>query len=75
MIGTEVFRLGDYELNCSAKACDDGHFEPALVISRHVWPSRPQRIVLRQGTHPTAELAIESAHAQGVECLARLGRE
>jgi len=60
-------------LTCSAKASDKGCFEPELVISRQVWPSRPRTIHVRRGAHPTAEVAIESAHAQGVEWINNCG--
>ncbi len=70
---TQTFRIKDYELTCSAQACDNGRFEPALVISRQVWPSRPRTIAVRRGAHPTPEIAIESARAQGVEWIANFG--
>lgn len=73
MIETQIFRLRDYDLLCSAKAGDNGRFEPALVISKHTWPSRPRTIDVRRGSHPTAEVAIESAHAQGVQWVADFG--
>ena len=73
MIETQTFRLKDYELTCSARASDNGRFEPALIISKHIWPSRPRTIDVRRGGHPTAEVAIESAHAQGVEWVKNFG--
>jgi hypothetical protein len=73
VIATQIFRLKDYELACSAKASDSGKFEPALVISRQRWPSRPRTIAVRRGGYPTAEVAIESAHAQGIEWVANYG--
>ncbi len=73
MIETQTFRLKDYELTCSARACDNGRFEPALVISKNIWPSRPRTIAVRRGAHPSAEVAIESAHAQGVEWVTNYG--
>lgn len=73
MIETRIYRLRDYELTCSAQACDNGRFEPALVISKLVWPSRPRTIAVRRGAHPTAEVAIESARAQGVEWIENFG--
>ena len=74
MIQTQTFRLSDYELTCSAQASDNGRFEPALVISKQTWPSRPRTIAVRRGAYPTAEVAIESAHAQGVEWVANFGQ-
>ena len=73
MIETQTFRFRDYELTCGAQASDNGRFEPALVISKHIWPSRPRTIAVRRGAHPTAEVAIESARAQGVEWMANFG--
>jgi hypothetical protein len=73
MIETQTFRLRDYELACSAQPSDNGRFEPALVISKQVWPSRPRTIAVRRGAHPTAEVAIQSAHAQGIEWVNNFG--
>ncbi len=73
MIETQTFRLKDYELTCSAQASDNGEFEPALVITRNTWPSRPRTIAVRRGAHPTAEVAIESARAQGIQWVTDFG--
>jgi len=73
MIATQTFRVKEYTLTCSAKACDNGRFEPALVISKDVWPSRPRTIAVRRGGHLSAEVAIESARAQGVEWVTNFG--
>lgn len=73
MIATQTFRLEHYELTCSAQACDNGTFQPALVISKNVWPSRPRTIAVRRDRHPTADVAIESAHAQGLEWVRNFG--
>ena len=73
MIATRRFRVQNYTLTCSAQATDNGRFEPALVISRGVWPSRPRTIAVRRGAHLSPELAIESAHAQGVEWVTNFG--
>ena len=70
---TQVFRLWNYELTCSAYPIENGRFEPTLVISKLVWPSRPRTIAVRRGGHPTAEFAIQSAHAQGVEWITNFG--
>jgi hypothetical protein len=74
MIEKQVFRLNGYELTCSAHVSDNGRFEPTLVIAKHNWPSRPRTIAVRRGAHPTPEVAIESARAQGVEWVANFGR-
>lgn len=73
MIEAQTFRLKDFGLTCSARASDNGRFEPALVISRHIWPSRLRTIAVRRGAHPSAEVAIESALAQGVEWVTNSG--
>lgn len=73
MVQTQIFRLEDYELTCGARATDNGRFEPALVISKLAWPSRPRTIDVRRGAHPTPESAIESAYAQGLEWVKNYG--
>ncbi len=73
MVSTQTYRLKDYDLVCSAQASDSGKFEPSLVIARHVWPSRPRTIAMRRGAHPTADAAIESAYAQGVDWVTNYG--
>jgi hypothetical protein len=73
MIEIQTFRLKDYTLTCSAQILDNGRFEPLLVITKQVWPSRPRTIAVRRGTHTTAASAIESAHAQGIEWVANYG--
>lgn len=73
VIATQIVRWKDYELACSATASDNGKFEPALIISRHRWPSRPRTIAVRRGGHPTAEVAIQSALAQGIEWVENYG--
>jgi hypothetical protein len=70
---TQVFRLKDYELICGAKAVDGGKFLPTLVISSNTWPSRPRTIALQRGAFATEAVAIESAHAQGLEWIANFG--
>lgn len=73
MIETRTFQFKNYELTCSARASDRGRFEPALVISKQIWPSRPRTIAVRRGAHPSAEVAIESARAQGIEWVSNFG--
>lgn len=73
MTATQHFRVKDYELTCSARVSDNGTFEPVLVIAKQAWPSRPRSIAVNRGAHPTAEVAIESARAQGVEWVANFG--
>ena len=73
MIASQTFRVQKYRLTCSALATANGRFEPALVISKDAWPSRPRTIAMRRGAHLSAELAIESAHAQGLEWVANCG--
>ncbi len=73
MTTPQVFRLRDYELVCSARAVDSGKFEPALVISRNVWPSRPRVIAVQRGHFLNEDAAIESARAQGIEWINNYG--
>ncbi len=73
MIATQIFRVKDYDLACSAKVSDSGKFEPALIISKNGWPSRPRTIDVRRGGYLTAEDAIESARVQGIEWVANYG--
>lgn len=73
MIETQTFKLRDYELLCSAKASDNGLFEPSLVISKQVWPSRPRTIAMRRGAHPSVEVAIAAAREQGEEWVLNFG--
>ncbi|MCX2862048.1 hypothetical protein OOZ63_09365 [Paucibacter sp. PLA-PC-4] len=73
MAVSQTFRHKDYALVCSAEINDSGRFEPALVVSRHAWPSRPRTISVPRGAHPTAEVAIAVAHAQGIEWISNYG--
>jgi hypothetical protein len=73
MVATEIFRVKGYELACSAMANDTGKFEPALIVSRQTWPSRPRTIAVRRGGYLTPEVAIESARAQGIEWVTNYG--
>jgi hypothetical protein len=50
-----------------------GGFEPALVICRQAWPKRPRTIAVERGPYASADSAIESAHAQGIEWVANYG--
>ena len=72
-IGTQTFHLKHYDLTCSAQACDDGLYQPCVVIASNVWPSRPRTIAVRRDRHPTIEIAIESAHEQGLEWIRNFG--
>ena len=73
MVETQIFRVRDYELTCGAKAIDNGAFAPTLVITKCVWPSRPRTIAMQRGEFQTADTAIESAHAQGLDWIANYG--
>jgi hypothetical protein len=70
---TQTFSLKAYELTCSARASDDGRFEPALVISKKEWPSRPRTIATVRGGHLTADFAIAAAYSQGVDWVKNFG--
>jgi hypothetical protein len=73
MIATQTFHLKHYDLTCSAQACDNGMFQPALMVSKNIWPSRPRTIAVRRDRHLTADIAIESARAQGLDWVRDYG--
>jgi len=61
-----IFQHKGYELRCGARALDSGSFMPTLVVSKHLWPSRPRTIAVHsEGCHNVDD-AIASAHAQGL---------
>ena len=72
-MATQVFRVRDYEMVCGARASDNGRFEPTLVVSKCLWPSRPRTIAVQRGDFLTEHAAIESAHTQGLEWIANYG--
>jgi hypothetical protein len=73
MMEMQTFRSERYDLVCSAQVCDNGTYRAVLVISRNIWPSRPRTIAVRAEHHSTADVAIESAHAQGLEWVKNYG--
>lgn len=73
MTTIQSFKHKDYELQCSAKLLDSGKFAPVLVVAKQAWPSRPRTIAVRDDGFPTADSAIDAAHAQGVEWIANYG--
>lgn len=73
MTATQTFRLERYDLTCSARPCDNGMYEPAVVVARNIWPSRPRTIAVNRDRHPSADSAIESARAQGLEWVRNFG--
>lgn len=70
---TKIFRHRDYELQCSAKAADNGKFAPGLVVCKQVWPTRPREIAVPRGDFATEDSAIDAAYAQGVEWITNYG--
>ena len=70
---TKTFKHQAYDFQCSAKPLGNGSFAPNLVVSKQAWPSRPRTIALRCDGPLTAEAAIDSAYAQGVEWVANYG--
>ena len=68
---TVIFR--DYDLICGARVADQGTFTPTLVVARRTWPSRPRIIAMVRGSFATEAIAIESAHAQGVQWVTDFG--
>ncbi len=49
-----------------ARALDSGSFMPTLVVSKHLWPSRPRTIAVASEGCRNVDEAIASAHAQGL---------
>jgi hypothetical protein len=74
MTPTRVFKLEKYELICGARPVDNGSFEPSLVLTQNVWPTRPRTIAMRKGGFPSEDLAIAAARAQGIEWIANYGQ-
>jgi len=72
-IETQTFRFEHYDLTCSAQACDNGMFQPTLVVSKNAWPNRLRTIATRRDRHLSADVAIESARAQGLEWVRNYG--
>lgn len=70
----QIFHCGHYKLTCSAQACDNGLYRAALVVSKVAWPGRPRTIAMRHDHHPTAQTAIDAAHAQGLEWVRDFGQ-
>ncbi len=73
MVATRTFRHRDYELLCSAKVVDSGHFVPTLIVAKQAWPRRPRVIAMQRGDFPTEEAAIDAAYTQGVEWVQNYG--
>jgi hypothetical protein len=73
MANTKIIRHHDYELQCSTRALDNGRFAPLLVICKQSWPRRPRTIAVQQEDCPTEDLALLSAHRQGVEWVSNYG--
>jgi hypothetical protein len=61
-----IFQHKGYELRCGARALDSGSFMPTLVVSKHLWPSRPRTIAVASEGCRNFDEAIASAHAQGL---------
>ncbi len=70
---TRVFQWQNYELQCTARAVDDGRFAPSLVVSKQVWPSRPRQIDVPRGAHLSEETAIDAAYSQGLAWIRDYG--
>jgi hypothetical protein len=68
-----IFRHDQYELMCSAKPLDGGRFAPTLVITKHVWPTRPREIAIERGGFATAQEAIDAARVRGIEWVLHYG--
>jgi len=73
MDATRTFRHQDYELLCSAKPMASGRYTATLVVCKQVWPTRPRVIAMRHVDYGTEGVAIDAAHAQGVEWILNYG--
>ena len=73
MDATRIFRHGDYDLRCCAKAVEYGKFVPEVIVSRPVWPTRPRLIAIERGNYLTEDTAIDAAYAQGVRWISSRG--
>ena len=73
MDAATTFRHLGYELTCGFKAIDNGKFAPTLIVCKAVWPTRPRIIAVDRGDHPTQQIAIDAAHAKGVEWVVNYG--
>lgn len=73
MDATKTFRHQDYEFACSAKALGSGRFTAALVVCKQIWPTRPRVIAMKRDDYLTEDVAIQAAHAQGVEWVLNYG--
>jgi hypothetical protein len=73
MVASKTFRHQHYELVCSALVTDSGKFTPLLSICNQAWPRRPRIIATERGNHPTPEMAIDAAYAQGVVWVQNYG--
>ena len=74
MTTSKIFRHENYELLCGAQAVGGGKFAPTLVITKQVWPTRPRVVAVGRGDYADAEGAIDAAHGQGIEWIARAGQ-
>ena len=68
-----IFQHKGYELRCGARALDSGSFMPTLVVSKHLWPSRPRTMAVHGEGCRSVDEAIASAHAQGLAWVRDFG--
>lgn len=73
MISTQAVRHQNYDMLCGAIADDSGKFQPTLVITKNVWPTRPRTIAVARGVYADQAHAIQAAHAQGLAWIANYG--
>ncbi|MFM2119991.1 MAG: hypothetical protein RL722_1459 [Pseudomonadota bacterium] len=73
MIPEQISVQDGYEMRCGARELDTGKFEPTLVITRQVWPTRARVIAVARGDHAEAATAIDAARDAGRLWMANYG--
>jgi hypothetical protein len=73
MIPEQISVQDGYEVRCGARLLDTGKFEPTLVITRQIWPTRARVIAVPRGEHADAEAAIGAAQDAGRAWMANYG--
>lgn len=72
-VTTQTFQHQNYELQCSAKQLEGGRFQPHVVISKQVWPTRGRDIALERASYANEQEAIEAARTGGLQWIENYG--
>jgi len=73
MNSTQALTHQNYDMLCGAMPDDSGRFQPTLVITKNVWPTRARTIAVERGVYDDQAHAIQAAHAQGLAWIANYG--